>query len=164
MRLSKPHRAKIHHKTSKEMMKENETIHWRAVILYREDCANPMQIEQKIVWEGLTLQMVLKWKWYFEYRQALLKVKHPKQKVELRMGSYQVPAREPEFRKRYYARKGKLSKVLNDFDKVKREWNSLFPIEADPRYRRTVEKIEEERAKVEATKREYFECFGKEIE
>jgi hypothetical protein len=145
-------------------MKQEETIHWRSVVVYKGSCANPMQIKHKLVWEGLTLEMVLKWSWYFEYRQALLKVQYPRQKVALLMGNYQIPAREPEFRRRYYARKGKLSKVLNAFEKVRKDWNSLFPIEDDPRYQRTIEKIEEERAKLAAMKREYFESFGKEIE
>lgn len=35
---------------------------------------------------GLNVESLVKWKWYFEYLQALVKVHHPKRKVELTTG------------------------------------------------------------------------------
>jgi len=39
-------------------------------------------------WTDLPFKVLIKWKWYFEYRKALLKVKHPRLKVELHQYDY----------------------------------------------------------------------------
>lgn len=40
-------------------------------------------------WKDMSLQQVTKWRWYFDYRAALLKVKYPRSKVEFTVSQYE---------------------------------------------------------------------------
>lgn len=43
---------------------------------------------KKLRWEGYTLEWSVKWRWYFEYRAALLKVQNPRYTVEQSWGTF----------------------------------------------------------------------------
>ena len=40
---------------------------------------------ERITWDDIPFNLLCKWRWYFDYRQALLKVKHPKSSVDLKI-------------------------------------------------------------------------------
>ena len=43
---------------------------------------------KKLRWEGYRLDWSVKWRWYFEYRAALLKVQYPRYFVECKWGPF----------------------------------------------------------------------------
>ena len=90
-------------------------------------------------------ELFMKWEWYFDYREALYKVQHPKHRVDLMTGSYDyVPAREVavlNLKNKIVAKKRVISKYRNKIQMAKNEWNELFPIEEYPIYKKAMEKI-----------------------
>lgn len=72
---------------------------------------------------GLNVDFVVRWRWFFEYLQALVKVKHPRRRVELSTGVSDVLLGEEwrEFKTRSLLkhRQGKLKSLLSS------------PVEAD---------------------------------
>lgn len=72
---------------------------------------------------GLSVDFVVRWRWFFEYLQALVKVKHPRRKVELSSGVSDVLLgdewREYKTRSLLKHRQGRLKSLLSS------------PVEAD---------------------------------
>lgn len=94
-------------------------------------------------WEDLPTKVAIKWRWYFEYRAALLKVKYPRHQVELYSGTMEPSKVQLERIKRNQeiARKGRITKLKNKIVKIelaiksmRENWNELFPVEAHPDY------------------------------
>lgn len=66
----------------------------------------------------MTIDQVIKWRWYFEYLQALVKVRHPRRKVELTIGPSDTKLGQ-EWKEFHTAnllrhRKAKLKKLMNE--------------------------------------------------
>lgn len=94
-----------------------------------------------LLWEDLPVKVAIKWRWYFEYRAALLKVKYPKYHVEHRWGRMDPSEQQAEriHRNKHIALKGKITKITNkiiqldsDLEAMKQNWSQIFPVEDDP--------------------------------
>lgn len=108
---------------------------------------NPYDTIEKVVWDGLPNDLMIRWRWYFEYRQALLKVKYPRKKVELIHFRYQPETQTEKeqaatrLKNLISARKRKITEVSRKIEEAKESWTELFPIEAHPNYQRAMEKL-----------------------
>lgn len=127
------------------------------ILLYR----NHLPVDGECVYyqKDFPFQIFSKWQWYFRYRAALIQVANPKRLVELSTFSYEYVPTYEEKRKRMKdkltAKRGKLTQWRNEFRRVCDSWNSLFPVEQDPRYRATVDKIDSVAAELDRMEREY---------
>lgn len=102
----------------------------------------------------MSIEFILRWKWYFEYLAALLKVAHPREKVELLCGrcdllspaAYAVKKRKNLLR----AKRALVKKITNEPDEL-----DLFDIAINKK-RAKVERLESEIARLEAGERIYW--------
>ena len=126
--------------------------------------------EQVYFRKDMTYAFFMKWKWYFEYRAALLKVKNPKTPVELYITSYEYELPRDIYEKRLKSiiksRKGSLTTFNRKLDSAKKNWNSLFPIENDPNYCKVIQKQQrlEKELKMAQEKLEHFNSYKEEID
>lgn len=94
-------------------------------------------------WENLTFQLYCKYKWYFEYRYALLRIKYPR--ALIRHDQFKRDLNEPEkadlLKNRIIGKKRTVTKWKNKLAAYVNNWNSFFPIEDDGPYRAAVVKI-----------------------
>ena len=106
----------------------------------------------------MTFQFYCRWKWYFEYRAALLKVKYPKANVEIRHGSYDYVLKadfyEEKLRNLLTASKGKKTEFENKIKKARENWNSFFPIEEDVNWGKVQAKLKAYTESVELLERD----------
>lgn len=97
-----------------------------------------------VKWENLNFQLFCKYKWYFEYRYALLRVEYPK--ALIRHDQFKRDLNEPEqkdlLRNQIISKKRTHSKWKNKLNAYIQNWNSLFPISEDQSYINAVAKIE----------------------
>lgn len=98
----------------------------------------------KIVkWENLTFEIFCKYKWYFEYRYALLRIEYPK--ALIRHDQFKRDLNQPEkadlLRNRIIGKKRTITKFKNKLFAYVEKWNSLFPISEDEAYNLAVAKI-----------------------
>ena len=95
----------------------------------------------------MTVDFYIRWKWYFEYRAALLRVNNPKNYTELIQGTYEYIPKEKEIQKKLQdkirGKKAKITQVKNALKKVEQEWRELWPIDEDQRHKNTINKIAE---------------------
>jgi hypothetical protein len=109
-----------------------------------------------------------RWKWYFEYRAALLRVKHPKAFIELKHGPYEYILPEHEYKQkiknRYIADKSHLTKFKNKLYSICENYDQLFPIEEHPDYKKFNAKLEEYREQLKASELEYNKVFNKQYQ
>ena len=94
----------------------------------------------------LPFELFNKWKWYFNYREALYRVQNPRHYVLLTHGSYDYVAPIDEQKKRLNDKlvnaKGRVTKYENILKKAKANWNELFPIEDDEMYKKAILKVD----------------------
>lgn len=108
---------------------------------------NPFECLEILEWTGLSNEMLIKWRWYFEYRQALLKVKYPKLKVEMSDCVYQPETLcdkeivAKKLRNKLIAKKRKITEFTRKMNHAKDNWNELFPIEENPVFLKVSEKL-----------------------
>lgn len=97
---------------------------------------------ERISWRDLSLAQLTKWRWYFQYRAALLRVKYPRFHHELNEFRYQAegPKLEQILRQRVATKKRMLSQFRNKIASARSEWPEMFPIEDHPHYARIIEK------------------------
>lgn len=95
--------------------------------------------------DGLTFQIFNKWRWYFNYREALYRVQNPRHYVLLSSGSYDYVALADEQLKRLTDKvkgaKAMVTKCENLLKKAKENWHELFPIEDEEMYKKAILKI-----------------------
>lgn len=95
----------------------------------------------------------MKWKWYFDYRAAMHKVKNPRHRVDLLTGSYNYVApfesQVRTLKNKITGKKRIISKFENQIRLVKNNWNELFPIDDLPDYQKAI-------AKIDKTKKELY--------
>lgn len=105
-----------------------------------------------------------RWKWYFEYRAALLRVKYPKAFIQLSHGPYMYQYPEDLYkvkvRNRYRSDKTQLTKLNNMIVAVQKNWNELFPIEENPNYTKLMDKYNYYKKQVEISQAEYDSVFS----
>lgn len=115
--------------------------------------------------DGLRFELVSKWKWYFEYREALIKVANPKHYVNLSIVKYEYLSNEEaeiKARKNTITSKkatitkweNKVSDYHEQVKKYKDSWSSLFPIEEDLIYINMLANIERANIRIENAKNE----------
>lgn len=108
---------------------------------------NPHDTLEKVCWDGLSNQLMIKYRWYFEYRQALLKVKYPRKKVDMVHFRYQpetVSEKEQaatRLNNLIVARKRKITEITRKIEEAKSSWTELFPLEDHPNYQRAMDKL-----------------------
>lgn len=99
---------------------------------------------------GLSVDFVVRWRWFFEYLQALVKVKHPRRKVELSSGVSDVLLgdewREFKTRSLLKHRQGRLKSLLSSPVKA-----DLFGFSEEKR-EADIRKVREDIALLEAGK------------
>lgn len=94
-------------------------------------------------WENYSFHLFVKYKWYFEYRYALLRVRYPKFLIEHDQFKRDLNVAETIdlFRNKIIAKKRTITKYKNKLMEYESNWNSLFPISDDEPYKRALEKI-----------------------
>ena len=127
----------------------NDVVHYYCIKVKNKKIGNG-DIVEFLKWENLRFEMATKWKWYFEYRAALLQVKYPKFRVETSWGHESATGKHLEIslanKKR--SKKAKITEYQNKLEKYKKQWNSIFPIEDDIAYQNAVKKIERLKAEL----------------
>ena len=107
----------------------------------------------------MTVEFYQKWKWYFEYRAALLRVKFPKAYIKLETGPYEYVLPEDKYKEkiknRYLSDKRQLTKFKNKLNSIRKNWNELFPIEENPDWIKVTKKLEWYESQYESSKKEY---------
>jgi hypothetical protein len=117
-----------------------------AIYLHRTPFYSPSSAAFIAKWDGFTAQMAIRWKWYIEYRAALVKVEHPRRYVEIREYRYEADenqALKKVLENRLLSAKRKRTEWNNKLAAFVEGWQELFPVEEDIRYRKAVEKIQE---------------------
>lgn len=92
----------------------------------------------------MTVEFYERWKWYFEYRAALLRVKSPRSIVIYYQGSYQYSPPKDELIKRLESKirgkKAKITEFENKLQSAIKNWNELYPIEQHPHWSKVSDK------------------------
>lgn len=121
-------------------------------------------------WDNLPHAVAVKWRWYFNYRAALLQVQHPKAIIEHTWGAEEPSGRTQEhiLRMAVSNAQGQLTKHLNRVDRAKREWEKdrtekmatigidMFDtstFESLPGYDKVIEKTNRKRFELKAAQR-----------
>ena len=101
-------------------------------------------IIEKLYWSDLKWELRLKYNWYFIYRAALLQVKFPKHTIQSVWGHYPATGKSlEELRKiQITNKKRQITKYKNLIELAKINWQSIFPIEDDIYYQKSIAKIE----------------------
>lgn len=96
-----------------------------------------------IKWENLTFELFCKYKWYFEYRYALLRVQHPRVLIENNQFKRELNEKEKTdfLKNKIIGKKRTITKYKNRLSIYELNWNSLFPIKDDETYKKALEKI-----------------------
>ena len=112
----------------------------------------------------MRVEFFQKWKWYFEYRAALLKVKFPRAYVKLDTGPYEYVLPEDKYRDKirnnYLSDKRQLTKFKNQLNSIRKNWNELFPIEENPDWIKVTKKLEWYQSQYEKSKSLYDSVFS----
>lgn len=101
--------------------------------------------------DGLTYELMNKYRQYFRYRASLFQVKYPKQYVEVRYFSHAPKSVDAELqftKNKLRAAKAKLTEWTNKVAKYKLAWCSLYPIDDDPAYKKACSKIEKQKNRI----------------
>lgn len=109
------------------------------------------------VWKDLNFELFCKYKWYFEYRYALLRVLYPKVLIRHEMFKRELNKKEliNHIKNKIIGKKRTITKYKNRLNDFENNWNSLFPISDYEPYIKAVEKIE--RLKKELIELENYE-------
>lgn len=141
----------------------NNQIEKRFYVKIRLNKKERWSASAKVVYyrNGLKFDLFYKWKWYFEYRAALLKVKYPRGLVELSMGAYDYELPSDTYKEKLsnMIRAAKRNCTILDkkIDRAKKHWNQLFPIEQHPDYTKVVQKQKRYQEKLIQLEREMEE-------
>lgn len=105
----------------------------------------------------------VRWRWYFEYRAALLRVKHPKSFIKIESGPYEYVLPEAEYRAKvrnaYLSNKRQYTKALNLLNSIRQNWSELFPIEDNPEWSKVQRKLMYYKLRLEESEKEYNKLF-----
>ena len=102
---------------------------------------------ESLIWKDMPWAIHCKYKWYFDYRAALLKVKYPKYKINHEWGKYEKYGKShlEHLKSKESAAKGQITKLENKIKLAKTNWNKLFPIEDNLLYRQNMKKLEDKK-------------------
>jgi hypothetical protein len=125
-----------------------DTLVWRIFIT-----ENRLSNHSKVVYsyDGMSFQMLCRWKWYFEYRTALYKVKTPKNSYDLEWYSRKAESNSSiaitHLKNQITSKKAKITEYRNKLSAFKFEYmrdgmrNELYPIETTEQYKLALDKI-----------------------
>ena len=139
-------------------------MHWHQIKVYKSDVPHG-EVKESLFWNGLSMEQMNKWRWYFIYRAALLQVKYPRLRVEHQWGS--SPAEGKSLinalisRRSFYA--GRITMWSRKIREAEQEWNELFPIQEHALYQKAIAKLQATREELkrienELEKLNYFGC------
>lgn len=141
-------------------MDENNNIERRFYVAIRH---GEKESAAEVVYfkNDMTFQFFIRWKWYFEYREALIRVRNPRSFVRLSHGSYEFKLPEDVYKKKIKdllsAAKRKRTEFQRKIDYARENWNELFPIDEHPKWIKVEEKLKRYEDRVEALSKEYYE-------
>lgn len=137
-----------------------KTISIHIAVWARHQDAEPVEV---LRWDGYSVEMLSRWRWYFRYREALLVLKHPKAAaIETKTFATEAhgQSRIHQLTSRVSARQGLLTKHLNKitearerYEEANRRLSPLFewpPFETLPDYCKVEEKTRRLTAELEA--------------
>lgn len=125
-------------------MKPTET---RIFVKILHNCANRYKALAEVAYfkNEMTVPFYERWRWYFEYRAAILRVKYPKAYTELIQGTHEYTPKLHELEKKMQdkirAKKGQITRFKSELKRVESEWREIWPIEENERYQNTLNKL-----------------------
>lgn len=144
-------------------MKENNGTERRCyvkILFYKESRYSALA-ETVYYKNDMDIDFFMRWKWYFQYRGALLRVQNPHAYIELSHGSYEYELPEDKYRRKVYnlllAAKRKLTQYLRQIEYVKVNWDELFPMEEHPKWIKVQAKLTYYEERVQVLSKEYEE-------
>ena len=108
---------------------------------------NPFDCIETLSWDGLTNELMFKYKWYFDYRHALLKVKYPRKTVDFIHYRYtpetttELERAETRKKNMIAAKRRKITEIENRIREEQQKWSELFPLADHVNYKKAVEKM-----------------------
>lgn len=124
------------------MIKVTEQLYGCKIVLYDSEYPNG-NILKVLKWSGYRFHQFTKWQWYFNYREALLRVEYPRNCIELiRFTEPLTKKTEAEiFKRKLTSQKAKVTKYRNALKLAEKNWDKLFPIEDDLFYIKALQKV-----------------------
>ncbi len=108
----------------------------------------------------MTIPFFYRWKWFFLYREALIRVKYPRAYIKLEYGPYDYVLPKDIYKKKIKdllaGNKRKLTQYKNKIAYVKQNWNEIFPPEEHPQWVKVIEKLDYYTKTVEELNEEYL--------
>ena len=109
--------------------------------------------------KDLTFELFRKYKWFFLYREALLRIKYPRYFIELTLGNYDYELPEVIYKKKLrnklISKKRNVTKFSNQIAIARASWNELFPIESHPKWSKVLEKLKRYQKELIEAQNEY---------
>ena len=101
-------------------------------------------IKEVYRWDSFKFSQFVKWKWYFEYRVALLRVKYPRNHIDARQFDEPLTQKTKMeiLKAKISSQKAQVTKIKNAIKKYEQHWDELFPIEDDIMYNKALNKLE----------------------
>ena len=108
-------------------------------------------IKEVYRWNNYKFNQFIKWKWYFEYRVALLRVKYPRNHIDARQFDEPLTYKTKMeiLKSKISSQKGQVTKIKNAIKKYEQHWDELFPIEEDLNYIKAKNKLIEAKNKLD---------------
>jgi len=96
----------------------------------------------RLTWDNLPPAVLMKWKWYFQYRLHLLYVQHPRGYFHLSVSVIEPDSRTADTFKANMIRRrrGQITAIETKLQKARDSWTQLFPIEDEELYIRACAK------------------------
>lgn len=139
--------------TSHSKVQDNSTVLYYFRIEVYE--SGSIQVEQ-LFWNDLPYYIRTKYDWYFEYRAALLRIKYPRYRHVIIMGSYRKETKDIVKIKETQLKKAitRVSFMERNLELYRLMYCELFPIEDDPNYKKALQVLDNKRENVNKIKRE----------
>lgn len=106
----------------------------------------------------MTIDFFHRWKWYFEYRYALLKVKYPRAYIKLEYDRYELTLPEEEYKTKMRNKLISAKRMVTQFEKkidyVRANWDEFFPPEEHPKWKKVLEKLDYYKEQLRLTQEE----------
>lgn len=108
---------------------------YRVVIVVFDSRGRSYGEIDRLSWEGLRFDLITKWKWYFDYRQALKKIHNPRSEVTLSVFQLEPDTKtvNDHIKDKIAGKKRVISKLKNDLTKHKK-WlleHNIFGLDGD---------------------------------
>jgi hypothetical protein len=124
-------------------------VHWVKIICRTKMAGDVVEV---LKWSQLPWHTRLRFDWYFKYRAALLQVKYPQYHVEHHWGNEQPTSVQLAQAQKYALSnaRAQVTKIQNAIDKYVANWNSMFPYEDEPDYKKALGKLTEALIKLDS--------------